>query len=133
MGEPATRLPWPKFGVGLPLLLFIAAQFALVWSLDGGGGFDGMGVVLVTVVMLPTLAIANCWVGYRAWSRRATLFLAGLALPAVVVLTEHLWLHVYATRQVINQAFVAPFPWLWGFGLALFLPLILMAYRARRR
>lgn len=121
------------YGIGLPLLGFLAAQASLLWSLDGSGSFDGMGVVLITVVMLPLLAIANGWIRYCEWSRRAALFCAGLALPAVVVLTEYLWLHVYATRQIINSAFIAPFLWVWAFVLALFLPLIVLAVRARRR
>jgi hypothetical protein len=123
------------FGVALPLPLLFLCQAALLWSLDGSGSWDGMGLVIGTVVAIPGLLLANCWILPLRWTSRWAVFLAGLALPAVLVLTGYLWLYGGAARRVINGAFVSPFIGVWLFALAFFVPLVaalLYARKARR-
>ncbi len=48
----------------------------------------------------------------------------GLALPAILVFVEFLWLHGVVFRGIINAAFIAPFTWIWVFALLFFSPLV---------
>jgi hypothetical protein len=120
------------FGVALPLPVLLLCQAALLWSLDGSGSWDGLGLVIGTVVAIPGMLIANCWILPLRWASRWAVFLAGLALPAALVLTEYLWLHGGPARRVINAAFIAPFTWVWLFALAFFVPLAAALVCARR-
>jgi len=124
-----------KFGYGLalPVLFLVLCEVALLLSLDGSGSFDGLGVAIITVLSIPGMLAANCWVFPLRWSARRHVFAAGLALPAVLVLVEFLWLHGGPFRRLINAAFVAPFLWIWLFVLVLFTPLIASLVHARRR
>ncbi len=123
-----------SYGLVLPVLVLFLCQVALLLSLSGSGSWDGMGLVLATLFILPGMLLANCWVLPWRWTTRGQLFAAGLALPAVLVLAEFLWLHGGPVRRLINAAFVAPFLWVWLFFLLLFVPLIAsLVYAARRR
>jgi hypothetical protein len=120
------------FGVALPLPVLFLCQVALIWSLDSSGSWDGMGLAIGTVVAIPGLLLANCWVLPLRWASRWAVFSAGMALPAVLVLTEYLWLYGGPARRVINGALVSPFIGVWLFVLAFFVPLIAALVHARK-
>ncbi len=125
-----------KFGYGLalPVLVLFLCQVLLLLSLSGSGSWDGMGLGLATLFILPGMLVANCWVLPWPWTTRRQLFAAGLALPALLVLAEFLWLYGGPARRLIHAAFVAPFLWVWLFFLLLFVPLIAsLVYAVRRR
>lgn len=111
------------YGLALPVLVLLVCEAALLHSLSGSGSWDGMGLAIVTVLSIPGMLVANGWVFPLRWSARRHLFAAGLALPAVLVLVEYLWLYGGPFRRLINAAFVAPFLWIWLFVLLLFVPL----------
>jgi hypothetical protein len=125
--EPTASLSGlTKFGYGLalPVLVLFFCEAALLHSLSSSGSWDGMGLAIATVISVPGILVANGWVLPLRWSARRHLFAAGLALPAVLLLVEYLWLYGGPFRRIINAAFVAPFLWIWLFVLLLFLPLI---------
>lgn len=112
------------YGVLLPAILFIVYQIVLIGSMNSTGGWEGMGIAFGSLVIVPALLIANCWVLFVAWMRRTAVMLAGIALPAVIGTAEYFLLHGPSwIRWAINAAFVAPFTWLWLFAMRLFAPL----------
>jgi hypothetical protein len=128
-----------KFGYGifLPVVFFVACQILLILSLDSGGGWDGIGLAFGSLVIVPALLIANCWVLFIVWRRRSTVILAGTMLPAGIGAMEFLLVHgPFRIRWAVNAAFVAPFTWLWLFAALVFAPLaffMLRPVRGRQR
>jgi len=122
-----------SFGVVLPVLAFIGYQVALVGSSSGHGNWEGMGVAYGSIVIVPGLFVINIWIFPLQWQRRFTVFLAGLALPAVIGLVEYFWIYGTGTRRAINAAFVAPFLWIWMFVALLFAPLIVSVINFARK
>jgi hypothetical protein len=139
MQEPAdssTKLSsLAKFGYGaaLPVLVLVFCQALLILSLDSSGSWDGIGLALGSLVIVPGMLVANCWVLGRPWNARGRIFGAGLALPAILVFVEFLWLHGGPFRRIINAAFVAPFVWVWLFALLFFVPLVVTIARGKKR
>lgn len=131
---PISRAAKLGCGVVLPAILFVIYQILLLVSLDSGGGWDGIALAFGSLVIVPGLLIANGWTLFLSWPRKSPLFFAGMALPALVGVMELLMVHgPYRIRWAINAAFVAPFPWLWLFAIALFSPLGFLTWRAARR
>lgn len=123
------------YGVLLPLVVFIAYQFALIGSQSGTGSWDGMTLFFGSLFITPGLLIANGWVIPVQWDSRIAVLLAGLGLPAVVGAVEFCWLYgPYKIRWAINSTMQAPFPWIWLFTALLFVPLLIsIVYAVRRR
>ena len=122
------------YGFVIPLALFIALQLVLLTATSGTGGFEGMGVVLVGVVVTPILLVLNAWVLFVRWRKTLSLGLGGLMLPGVIGLMESLWTVGPApVRGLINATIVSPFLWIWLFIGLLFAPLIVSATHAYRR
>ena len=111
------------YGVALPVLTLVIYQVLLGVSLDSSGSWDGMGLVVAMILSIPGMLVANCWVPMHSWATRRKVLVAGLALPALLALTEFLWLYGGPARRIINAAFVAPFIWVWLFVALLYLPL----------
>jgi hypothetical protein len=100
------------YGVLFPIALFIAYQLALIKSASGTGQWDGMMIFFGSIVIVPGLLVANCWVIPVRWQRKGRAFLAGLALPAVIGVIEYFWLHGGSTkRAAIEAALEAIWPW----------------------
>jgi len=121
------------YGLVLPVGVLLLCQVALLLTLDGSGSWDGLGLAVGTLFIVPGMLVANGWVLAWRWTARRRLFVAGLALPAVLVGTEFLWLHGGPLRRLINGAFVAPFTWVWLYVLLLFLPLLVSLVLRWRR
>jgi len=133
--SPAKLSGLAKFGYGvaLPVLVLLVCQALLILSLDSSGSWDGIGLALGSLVIVPGMLVANCWVLARPWIARGRILGAGLALPAALVFVEFLWLHGGPLRRIINAAFVAPFVWVWLFALLFFVPLVVTVARGKKR
>ena len=133
--SPAKLSGFAKFGYGvaLPVLALLVCQMLLILSLDSSGSWEGIGLAFGTLAIVPGMLVANCWVLARPWIARGRILVAGLALPAVLIFAEFLWLHGGPFRRIINAAFVAPFVWVWLFALLFFLPLVVTVVRGRKR
>jgi hypothetical protein len=81
------------YGILLPLAIFIAYQFALIGSDDGNGSWDGMYIFFGSLVLVPALLVANCWVIPVRWRQRRRVFAAGMALPCLIAVPEYLFMH----------------------------------------
>jgi hypothetical protein len=126
------------FGVVLPIVAFIAWQLGLIASTSGSGSWDGMTVFFASLVLVPALLVAGCWVLPWAWSSVIHLVFAGLSLPGIVAVLEYAWLHRggYRLGQAIDTALHTGHPALALFVLALYAPLIVAivhGLRSRRR
>jgi hypothetical protein len=119
------------FGILIPVVFFVGYQLALIGSTSGTGSWDGMSLFFGSLVIVPGLLVVNCWVLPLRWKRKFTLFFAGMMLPAAIGLVEYLWLQgPTKARAAINGAFVAPCIWIWLFGVAFFVPLIVSVTHA---
>ena len=80
------------FGVLLPVLTFMGFDVLLCGSVGGGErGFAVMALTFASIVIIPGLLVANCWVLLFRWQKKYELFLAGLLLPVVVGFLEYLF------------------------------------------
>ena len=100
----------PRFwlGVVLPIVL-LALWIALL--IATGHGRQGAPLVMffASFVALPATMLANCWVLFVNWKTRARLFLAGLALPALVGLAAALVVHATGHAQELGMLLLTPF------------------------
>jgi hypothetical protein len=122
------------FGLALPIVAFIAWQLGLVASTSGSGSWDGMTVFFASLVLVPALLVAGCWVLPWAWSSLVRLVLAGLSLPGIVAMLEYAWLHRggYRLGRLIDTALHSGHPALGLFVVALYAPLVVAIVHAVR-
>lgn len=123
------------YGIVLSETVFVAYQLTLIGSTSGTGSWDGMTIFFGTLFIVPGLLVANCWVIPIQWSRRGTIFFAGLMVPAVIGVIEFLWLYGSdKIRWAIKSAMSAPSFGTWLFIFLLFTPLFIsIIYAVRSR
>lgn len=122
------------YGVALPLAAFIAYQFLLIESTSGTGSWHGMSIFFSSLFSVPVLLAANCWVIAFRWGGKLGAFLAGMALPLVVMVPEYMYLDG-RYHQAIHNAVSGGHRVVWLFVFLPFLPLLVAILHAicRRR
>lgn len=115
------------YGIALPLLVLVVVQYLLMATNPHPDSWGGMGIFFTTVVAVPVLLIANTWVLVLRWRRRATAFLAGMALPLTIIVPSILY--TFGSKRLSQMIFVYS-PW----ALLYLLPLVaaVIVTRARR-
>ena len=114
----------------MPVAGLIVFDFALGEASRGGGGFEAAWLVIVGVFVVPGLLVADCWLFFVPWSGRARVFLAGLALPALMGAVQAMFL--YGPRDFSRWGNTVLTAWpglLWVFLALFFVPLLALALR----
>jgi hypothetical protein len=127
------RLSWGAilgYGLLLPVAGLIAFDFALGEASRGKGGFEAAWLVILGVFVVPGLLVANCWLFFVRWAGRARVFLAGLALPALIGAAQVVILYGPRDFGRWGNAVLTARPWLlWVFLALFFTPLLALVLR----
>lgn len=122
------------WGLILPVASLVAFDVAIGEASRGTGGFEAAWLAIVGFFVVPGMLLANCWLFFVRWSRRARVFLAGLVLPTLMGGAEAALMHGSRGFDRWANSVSVQLPWLrWAFLAVFFLPLLTLALRSLAR
>lgn len=92
-------------GVAVPLGTYVLASGALLLSVPYEKDWTGVGAAVLAALLGVILMIANWWVVLIRWKDAATVFAAGIVLPAYAVLMLYLVAHRQAAEKIVKGWF----------------------------